>query len=190
MNKGRFQIPSQPRTFWLGLACVLLAVIVGATWLVHRFSVAQTLSLSRAETTALKEQQPNLSASPTHIFIENQINVNVESFHLAEGKEWVVSDTQATYLADSARPGQAGNIILYGHNKRSIFGNLRNLKGGEEIVLTTEDGVEHRYKVILIKEVSPSNTTFLLPTRQETLTVYTCTGFFDTRRFIVRAVPQ
>jgi len=35
----------------------------------------------------------------------------------------------------------------------------------------------------------PSDTTYLLPTKVEILTLYTCTGFLDSKKLIVRAMP-
>lgn len=102
---------------------------------------------------------------------------------------WEVSPEKTSFLSQSARPGEGGNIILYGHNTRKILGNIRALKGGEIITLTTEDGKAHQYKVERMKESDPSDVSWLQPTDSEVLTLYTCSGIFDSKRFLVRAVP-
>ena len=100
-----------------------------------------------------------------------------------------ISGAEASYLKQSAKPGEPGNIIIYGHNTRQIMGNIRALKGYETIQLTTQDGTIHKYKISLIDEVDPSETKYLLPTEEETVTLYTCSGFMDKKRFIVQAKP-
>lgn len=70
------------------------------------------------------------------------------------------------------------------------MGNIRALTGSEEIKLTMEDGSEKIYEIEEILEVDPGQTEFLQPTDEETLTLYTCSGFMDRQRFIVQAKPQ
>jgi LPXTG-site transpeptidase (sortase) family protein len=103
--------------------------------------------------------------------------------------QWTIAEKEASYLANSARLGEAGNIIIYGHNTRQILGNIRALKGNEIITLTSAEGKEYLYQVSEIAEVDPNQTKYLLPTEEEVLTLYTCSGFMDQKRFIVRAKP-
>lgn len=131
---------------------------------------------------------PERPAAPAHIFIRWFVDAGLAPGVYQNG-HWTVDVAQATYLEQSARPGENGNIILYGHNKREILGNIRALKGGELITLTTTDGKEHQYKVATMKEVSPTDTDWLEPTDQEVLTLYTCAGLMDAQRFLVRALP-
>jgi sortase (surface protein transpeptidase) len=133
-------------------------------------------------------EQPKFAPLPSHIFIPWNTNVDIEPMAFSAGN-WQVSDTKVTYLLGSARPGEAGNIILYGHNKREILGNIRVLKGGEKITITTADNKLHIYVVDYAKQVSPSDVTLLGATNTETLTMYTCAGIWDSQRYIVRAIP-
>jgi sortase A len=102
---------------------------------------------------------------------------------------WQVSETGANHLNQSAYPGDGGNIVIYGHNKNSLFGPIRWLEKGAEIELTDEKGEKHLYKVVETTEVSPDNLQYILPKDEETLTLYTCSGLFDSKRFIVVAKP-
>ena len=47
--------------------------------------------------------------------------------------------------------GEAGNCVLFGHRMEShtIFWNLQDLENyiGEEVIVTTTDGIRHRYKI-------------------------------------------
>lgn len=134
-------------------------------------------------------QEVQRSPAPVHIFIQWFVDVPVSEEAFADGK-WGISDTEASHLVQSANPGENGNIIIYGHNTRQILGNIRALKGSERIHVTTSDGADHVYVVQTIKEVDPNQTEFLEPTDTEVLTLYTCSGLFDSKRFIVRAVPE
>ncbi len=126
------------------------------------------------------------------------ISIEIASIHLKLVVEeaiikdgvWQVSETGASHLNQSAYPGDRGNIVIYGHNKNSLFGPIRWLEKGAEIKLTDEKGTEHIYKVDETHEVSPDNLQFVLPKNEETLTLYTCTGLFDRERFIVIAKPR
>ncbi|MBD3250318.1 MAG: sortase [Candidatus Pacebacteria bacterium] len=164
----------------------LLLILLAAT---HWYSRLRSLSLSQELIAQHQQQQPTDQDNiPTHIYIQWFVDVGVEET-VYQDKTWTISESKASYLAQSARPGQPGNIIIYGHNKRSILGNIRALKGSEIITLTTKNGQEHRYQVDLIQEVHPTQTKFLEPTSEEVLTLYTCSGLLDRNRFIVRAKP-
>jgi len=47
----------------------------------------------------------------------------------------------------------------------------------------------YKYKVNKITAVYPNQTEVIMPTKNETLTLYTCTGFYDEKRLIVTALP-
>jgi len=171
----------------------LLLLVVGAFLIfvsgLHWFLRYQALSLD-AELLAQHTQvhQDNSDFIPTHIFIQWFVDVPI-SEQVLDNDNWTISETEASYLRQSARPGENGNIIIYGHNKRSIMGNIRALKGNEIISITTKNGEVRKYQVSLVKEVDPDQTEYLLPTTEETLTLYTCSGFLDKKRFIVQAKP-
>lgn len=173
-----------------GILCIIFGVGMLIYLGVDRYFVEKSLTLSRTQVQTIAQDQAQTGqaqlALPTHVSIDGYVNIDVEPLALLN-KKWVVSDTEATYLQESARPGEKGNIIIYGHNKRAILGNMRYVKGNEIIHLTTADGKDHQYKILLRTVVSPNDITYLLPTRNETLTMYTCTGFWDSKRFILRA---
>lgn len=102
---------------------------------------------------------------------------------------WQISYQNATHLGASANPGTSGNIVIYGHNKKAIFGNLPYLKVGEEVSLKTSDGKIHKYKVVEKLWVSPDRVDLVSPKESEELTIYTCWGIFDNQRVVVKAIP-
>jgi len=127
-------------------------------------------------------------AQPVSIAIGKTLRLPVTMGGYING-QWIVSPTHASHVGQSALPGTPGNIIIYAHNKPGLFGSLRKLKGSEEITLTSRDGATHKYQITLIRVVKTQDTRLLQPTRTETLTLYTCTGFLDSKRLVVRAEP-
>lgn len=168
------------------LAGAFFVLISAAHW--HLKYQALSLDKQLLEQYSEAKQIDTSGMIPTHIFIQWFIDTSITE-QLFNNENWTISDTEASYLSQSAKPGEKGNIIIYGHNKRSIMGNIRALKGNEIIILTTKDGSIHQYKIEKLIEVNPDQTEYLEPTQEETLTLYTCSGFLDSKRFIVQAKP-
>lgn len=133
---------------------------------------------------AAAQAQPS---KPTHITV-GSIDLPVETHTYSDGN-WTVAADVGSYLEQSAKPGEPGNIIIYGHNKPHVFGSLPKLSGREEITLTLEDGRQRTYRISSMEELDQSRTDVLAPTEEEVLTVYTCTGWLDSMRFVVKAKP-
>lgn len=102
---------------------------------------------------------------------------------------WQISYNHPTFLDSSARPGTGGNIVIYGHNKKAIFGNLPYLSVGQKITVKTADGKPHTYEVYWKDFVGSDRVDLVSPTLKEELTIYTCWGLFDTQRAVIKAKP-
>lgn len=102
---------------------------------------------------------------------------------------WQTSDTAATHLATSARPGEKSNMVIYGHNRAHLFRDLHQVDLDDVITVISSDGHEYQYKVVSRNVVTPDAIELVLPTDHEELTIYTCTGFLDTKRLVLKAVP-
>ena len=103
---------------------------------------------------------------------------------------WQISKVGASHLNVSANPGEGGNIVIYGHNKNSLFGPIRWIEKGAEIEINDENGNKYSYVVSETLEVSPDKIEYVLPKNEEILTLYTCSGFLDSKRYIVIARPK
>jgi LPXTG-site transpeptidase (sortase) family protein len=149
-------------------------------------------------------RQTTLSFSTPHIPVEAPIKAGSEPRHLSitsagidvgiqpaliKDGIWQTSQNSATHLFTSARPTEAGNIVIYAHNKKDLFGNLRLVKIGDAISVTTEHGTTHTYIVKDVKTVKPSDIQEVLPSANEVLTLYTCTGLLDSQRLVIKAFP-
>ena len=93
------------------------------------------------------------------------------------------------HLADTALPGEAGNVVLAGH-RDTFFRPLKGIRAGDLITLKTRDG-DFEYLVESTSVVAPTDVQVLQPTSGRTLTLVTCYPFFylgsAPDRFIVRA---
>jgi LPXTG-site transpeptidase (sortase) family protein len=105
---------------------------------------------------------------------EGQISQNV----------WTLFDDKVSWLKTSSEPGK-GNTIVYGHNRSSLFGGLKNLKRGETITVYHHNET-YIYEIFDIKKVAPSDVTAILADTNQ-LTLYTCDGAFDQKRLIINA---
>jgi len=171
------------RRFFIGLIVAgvgMMGVGVG-----HRYLYQRSLSLQK-EILASNQTLATNKVIPVRLKIWDMINIPVEAVPLNHN-QWLISETGATYLAESAGIGEPGNMIIYGHNKREILGNIRVLKGGEKFTIGGSDGKQYQYQVSWVREVDPNETRWLQPTTTHALTIFTCSGLMDSRRFIVRA---
>ena len=94
-----------------------------------------------------------------------------------------------SYLATSPLPGHKGNSILYGHNWKSLLLDLPKVKPGQSVFITNHNGTKQRFIVEYTAVVDPSQTYIIDATNDTRITLYTCTGFLDSKRFVVVAKP-
>jgi sortase A len=92
----------------------------------------------------------------------------------------------------TALPGEEGNLGIAGH-RDGYFRVLQDIKFGDELVLTTMDGVL-TYKVDELKIVDPSSVEVLNDRGRASITLVTCYPFYFVghapERFIVHATLQ
>jgi LPXTG-site transpeptidase (sortase) family protein len=104
-----------------------------------------------------------------------------------DGPEDVVWYDFSAFPGLGGRPGVGGNTVLSGHVDYhdygpAVFWDLRNLEVGSEIAVHLRDGTDYKYTVQWNKTVEPNSTTWsdiVASTSQESLTMITCAGTFD-----------
>lgn len=100
---------------------------------------------------------------------------------------WPTSPNSLIYVSTSSMPGNTGNAIIYGHNWQSLLGRLDQLEPGHVISLGLSDGKVIKYVVESKQEVTPHESQILDQTADSRLTLYTCSGFLDSKRLVVVA---
>lgn len=129
------------------------------------------------------------STQPTKITIQS-LNIALPIVPaITDGKNWETTNIGVSYLVNSPTPGERGNSVLYGHNWESLLSNLPKIKTGQIIEITMQDGLKKRFIVEYTAVVNPDQTYIIQNTNDTRLTLYTCTGFLDSKRFVVVAKP-
>ena len=143
------------------------------------------------DTTSVGEgSHVSLLNSPSRIRIERlNIDLPIIGADLEQGK-WKATDRGVSYLTSTALPGEMGNSVLYGHNWPNLLGRLVNIKPGDLIEIQSSDGSLRRFRVAYTTTVTPDQTHILAQTDDARLTIYTCSGFLDSKRFVATAILE
>lgn len=120
------------------------------------------------------------------------IKLSIESISLSSPISttkdiWAYPEDSLVYLKNSAKPGQKGNTVIYGHNFKSLLGNLNDTKLGDKISIQLSNGNIISYTITNKYNVTPDQTHILNPTQDNRLTLFTCSGFLDSKRLVVVA---
>lgn len=127
---------------------------------------------------------------PVRITIPSlEIDLPVIESEIKDGK-WEVTNEGVSYLRTSPVAGEIGNSVLYGHNWTNLLGDLINIRTGETITIHYSDQSSKDFIVALIQEVKPNDVSILNETKDARITLYTCSGFLDSKRFVVVAKPS
>lgn len=156
---------------------IISGLLLISTFLTWRYHQIRILSFNTKEVTKLNSS----AVMPVHIkAYPVGIDVKVKPAVITNGV-WPVFPNEAGYVANGK------NIIIYGHNKNNIFGPIRYIKKGAKITIITSDDKTYEYEVIKTDVVEPSNLSYIESKDSDTITLYTCVGFLDSKRFIVVA---
>jgi len=201
------------RYFFFALAILALGYSAYAVLDAKLFQAYQTWRFQRALTAAnvsrAREQRLRPSLLPPAVAEANRARaanlalgggegtplgrIEINAVGLAaiilEGTESGTLRRAAGHVPGTALPGQTGNVAIAGH-RDTFFRGLRKIQNGDEITLTTLNGVT-RYLVDSTQVVEPSDTRVLDNSPDAILTLVTCYPFSFVgpapKRFIVRA---
>lgn len=98
---------------------------------------------------------------------------------------WTVSESGVSHLTTSVLPGSKGNSVLYGHNKKGVLNRLWQVREGDLIYITLSNGEIAKYEIFERKEVKPDGIQILDDVGDSRLTLYTCSGFLDSARYVI-----
>lgn len=106
---------------------------------------------------------------------------------VVKDNKWPVTAKAASYLAASPIPGDKGNSIIYAHNWKNLFANLVDAQTGEEVIIEFADKTQKTFIITSTSIVTPDTSSILAKSNDTRITLYTCTGFLDTNRFVAVA---
>lgn len=165
---------------------LIIGILLISIFSMWRYHQARILSFNSKEISRVNSS----GIKPMHIkSYPVGVDIDVKETVINDGV-WAINPNYASYLISSAGISGNGNIIIYGHNKDKIMGPIRWIKKDAIIEILGSDNKTYKYKVVKTDVVSPDDLNYIKPTDKETLTLYTCTGFLDSKRFIVVAEPS
>ncbi|MBI2029709.1 sortase [Candidatus Gottesmanbacteria bacterium] len=124
---------------------------------------------------------------PVKIIIPQlRIDLEVKPSKIVDGV-WEIHPNVANFGVGSSLPSENGNTVIFAHAKKKQFGPLRAVKKGFEVSVQTKNSLWYTYKVVEMKEVKPYDMEVIAPTNEKTLTLFTCSGFADSKRLIIVA---
>lgn len=134
-----------------------------------------------------KDEKNKTNNPPIRILISDlKIDLPIKEAKVVNGY-WEVFADSAAFGSGSAYPDEeSGNQVIFAHARAGLFLPLRNAKIGQNIIIFTKEKW-YQYKIKEIKEVLPSQTEIIAPTKDTILTLYTCSGFSDSKRLIITA---
>lgn len=167
-----------------------ILIVFGAVTIVFGFSlIYQRYNPNRLEFHNLSEKEVSVSdVKPIEISIpalDRRLGVFSAN---NSNNNWDTTDKGISHLSSSPVPGESGNSILYGHNYSNLLGNLDKVKPGDEINITMSNGEVRNFSIRYTTEVTPNQTEILESSDDSRITLYTCSGFLDSKRFVVTAV--
>lgn len=147
----------------------------------------QRLAFKKVVTTVTQKQDTN---PPEYIEIP-ALHINLPIYpSTIHNNVWETTTEGVSYWTRSPAPGEKGNSILYGHNWTSLLGNLIYSQPGQEIIIEYKDRTKRRFIIDKTAIVPPSQIHILEPSSDTRITIYTCAGFLDSKRFVAVALVR
>src|SRR3989344_3261030 len=140
---------------------------------------------NQAQVQLSQEEKDKEAPKPAKIYIPKLERTLDVSDGFIKDNRWTVSQTGVSYLINSGRLGEPGNVVLYGHNTKDVLGRLWKVQVGDIVEVTDSGGNTYKFEIFERKEVKPNTVDILESTQDSRLTIYTCSGFLDTARFVV-----
>lgn len=165
----------------------LLFVILGVILIFASVRNNSTKLSSKPAVAPTQNQILQQALKPAKIYIPKIAKVLSVSDGEVIDNRWRVSATGVSYLLSSALPGESGNSVIYGHNRKDILGSLPRVAKDDLIYVVLQNGQVVKYRVFETGQISPTQVEILKDFQDSRLTIYTCSGFLDTARFVVVA---
>jgi LPXTG-site transpeptidase (sortase) family protein len=129
-------------------------------------------------------QPRNLLGRPTWITIPRiKVDTSITEVHVEDGA-YQVPAFDVGHHDDSVNPGDVGNSIFNGHlttiDAGRVFAELHQVAVGDAVQVYTPMG-RSDWVIEDARVVPATDTSFILPTTDTRITLYTCAGTFDPR---------
>lgn len=197
----------------LGLSLLFLGILLFSGRLSAVGTVSESFETEPVKIESFSNSDIDEGKIPKRIIIPKlSIDLEVKKARIINGY-WEVFPDFAGWGEGSGIPGEAGNQVIFAHAKEGLFLPLKKVELGMKIYILTEGFLDleslpeqlsdillrevgqrslrrsnwFEYEVVELKKVYPDQIEVIAPTQDETLTLYTCSGFADRKRLIVVA---
>lgn len=166
----------------------LNGALIGIGILILLFSTLFKISLPTSPDLPKETKFEALQASwPKRLAISRiNITVPVAAGGIAKG-EWLLNDNSAFYLPTSGKLSEGFNTIIYAHRLPNLFANLEQIKNDDFIEVFDQNDKKFVYKVFAVKSIMPTDLDQIRSQIKNSLTLFTCDGWFDQSRLVVKA---
>jgi len=142
--------------------------------------------------TQIQAKTPDKSTSnPKKYFLPQTLKINsigLDTPVISSNKIWEEKAKSVVFFSKTPVPGQQGNSVLYGHNWPHLLGNLKKVKEGDMVEIELTNGKAEKFVVTQKGNITADQTHILNQTNDYRLTIYTCSGLLDTKRFFIVAI--
>ncbi len=172
-----------------GAVIVVIGVLmISGNLLIQPVPKSETFASEPIQISGFELQSADTGEIPQKLIIPDlNIFIDVRESGIVDGY-WQVFEDSAGWGKGSGLPGEIGNQVIFAHAREGLFAPLRKIESGMRIFILTESSW-FEYEVELIDEVFPGDTKYIQQSDQEILTLYTCSGYQDSKRLIVVAKP-
>lgn len=140
----------------------------------------------RVDVNLLKVNKQKADNSPKRIIIPDiDIDLVVKEAKVVNGY-WEVFSDSAGFGSGSTYPNEVGNTVIFAHARKGLFLPLKSSVVGQKVYLLTQEKW-FSYTINEVKVILPNQIEVIAPTKEAVLTMYTCSGFADSKRLIVIA---
>ncbi len=157
---------------------------------IHAFQKRSSPNYTKDFTQPLVDDEETIYGKAVQISIPSVgIDLNVlEGSYDNDSKEWTIDDGVAFWANLSDLPSNLkGNTLIYAHNRTDAFYYTKNMKKGDLIILTLEDGSQLTYEYFDDEIVSPENSSVFQTKDIPRLTLLTCNGDMSLKRRLIYA---
>jgi LPXTG-site transpeptidase (sortase) family protein len=133
-------------------------------------------------------QFPKTTTVPVRISID-RVHINLSLYPArVQNNLWDTTSYGASFLSSTPIPGEKGNSIIYAHNWTNLFGGLTEVKPADMVTIYYKNNTKKTFTVLYTDIVTPRDIQILNPSTDRRITLYTCTGFLDMKRFVAVAI--
>jgi LPXTG-site transpeptidase (sortase) family protein len=122
-----------------------------------------------------------IEGNPVHITIPSLVlSLDIiNGTYNTHTQQWTLTKDKVQYAVMTPPPNDAGgDTFLYGHYRTGVFATLHNLKIGDQVSITTDNGHTFTYQLASVRVTDPTDASLFSYTGKPILTIQTCTGLF------------